>query len=343
MLFAIGELGLRLDVGTVPPDLGGEKPAAPCAFCISLLGELEDGQAVAATTRFLAERKMNIREIRTLSEGGLRGMELIADVLTPVPCTDQGLAGLRGEILGLARTLGVDMAVQRDGVFRRNKRLICMVVDSTFIQMEVVDELAKLVGVGERVAAITERAMKGEIDFKTALRERVTLLAGLPLAKARELLDNVPMTPGAERLVRTLQALGLKVGLVSGGFTFFVDALKQRFGLDFAFANHLEVVDGVLTGRVLGSIVDAERKAQLLRDMAHVYQCRLEQCVAVGDGANDILMLQSAGLGVAFRGKPRLQAAADLSLNRSSLDDILYLMGLHEADLGVLDAEDGNA
>jgi len=175
--------------------------------------------------------------------------------------------------------------------------------------------------------------MRGELDFQAALRQRVALLKGLPMERAQRLLDDVPLTPGADRLVAVLKALGLRIGLVSGGFTFFVEELKRRFGLDFAFANTLEVEDGLLTGRVKGLIVDADRKAQVVADMAQVYGCSLEQCVAVGDGANDMGMLRLAGLGIAFRARPVLQQAADLSLNASTLDGVLYLMGFTERDL----------
>jgi phosphoserine phosphatase len=335
VLIAVGRMGLRLEVGTWNP-ARHEAPPVSDTLAVTLLGDLRNGQAVSDTTGFLADRGMNIRDLKTLSHEGLQGLELQVDLPPGGLLPDEELARVRGEILLLGRTLNVDMAVQRDGVFRRNKRLVCMDVDSTFIQMEVIDELAKLSGCGEQVAQVTERAMRGELDFPASLRERVACLKGLPIARARELLDNVPMTPGAEELVRNLRALGLRIGLVSGGFSFFVDTLKQRFGLDFAFANQLEVRDGLLTGSVFGSIVDAERKAQLLRDMAHVYQCRLEQCVAVGDGANDIQMLQTAGLGIAFRAKPRLKEIADLSLDRMPLSAILYLMGFHERDLKTL-------
>lgn len=337
-LFKASELGLRLEVSMyhpAPPD----QPRAGCFLCVTLLGDLEDGVAVGRTTAYLAEKGLNIREIRTLSRERLSGLELSVDLSLDRRLTAAEMRALRGEILALAGSLGVDMAVQRDGVGRRSKRLVCMDVDSTFIQMEVIDELARMAGCGERVAAITERAMRGEIDFPSALRERVALLGGLPMEQARRLLDDVPMTPGAEVLVRTLKALGMRIGLVSGGFTFFVDALKQRFGLDFAFANTLEVEDGVITGQVKGQIVDADRKAQVLSDMAHVYDCRLDQCVAVGDGANDMGMLRLAGLGVAFRAKPRLQAEADLSLNASSLTGVLYLMGFSERDVSELAGE----
>jgi phosphoserine phosphatase len=203
------------------------------------------------------------------------------------------------------------------------------------VKGEFIDELAELVGVKEQVAAITARAMRGEIDFKGALTERVKLLEGLPFERAQSLIDKFELMPGAEVWVKKLQSLGFKIGLVSGGFTFFVvDVLKQRFGLDFAFANELEVENGKLTGRVRGAIVDGERKAQILKDMAQVYSCRLEQSIAIGDGANDILMLQTAGLGIAFRAKPKLQAVADMSLNHHErLDTLLYLMGWNERDL----------
>lgn len=338
-LFRAAELGLRLEVAMhhPPGPEAGSRP--PCSLCVTLLGNLEDGGALARTTGFLADRALNIREIRTLSQDRLRGVELIVDLPPGRRLTAQEMRALRGEILATATALGIDMAVQRDGPFRRNKRLICLDVDSTFIQMEVIDELAKLAGCGDRVAAVTERAMQGELDFHAALRERVACLAGLPMATAMRVLDDVPLTPGVERMVRVLKALGLRIGLVSGGFTFFVEALKQRFGLDFAFANTLEVEDDVLTGRVKGLVVDAERKAQVVSDMAQVYGCRLDQCVAVGDGANDMGMLRLAGLGIAFRAKPRLQEVADLSLNASSLEGVLYLMGFTERDLAGIDGD----
>jgi phosphoserine phosphatase len=207
-------------------------------------------------------------------------------------------------------------------------------VDSTFVKGELIDELADLVGVKEQVAAITARAMRGELDFKQALAERVRLLEGLPFEKAKALADSAQLMPGADRFVRVLQGLGYRVGLVSGGFDFFVDELKRRFGLDFAFSNELEVVDGKLTGRVRGAVVDAERKAQVLRDMAQAYHLRLGQTVAVGDGANDVLMLQTAGLGIAFRAKPKLQEVAHMSLNHHErLDTLLYLMGYNAKNI----------
>lgn len=335
ILFAAADLGLRLEVSPYRTESLDEGALAdvPASLAVTVLGPLSDGGATAQITRFMAERGMNIREIRSLSDQELAGLELIVDL---PPGTQRGLdlGDLRGRLLALGMTLGVDLAVQRDDMFRRNKRLVCMDVDSTFVKGELIDELADLVGAKEKVAAITARAMRGELDFKQALAERVRLLEGLPFERAKALADNAQLMPGADRFVRVLQGLGYRVGLVSGGFNFFVDELKQRYGLDFAFSNELEVADGKLTGRVRGSVVDAERKAQVLRDMAQAYHLRLGQTVAVGDGANDVLMLQTAGLGIAFRAKPKLQEVAHMSLNHHErLDTLLYLMGYNAKNI----------
>jgi phosphoserine phosphatase len=334
ILLAVADLGLRLEVTPFKraPE-SSEAPEAP-ALAVTLLGPLSTGRATAEITRFLAERHMNIREIRSLSDVELSGLELIADLPVGSDVTPPELMALRGELLRLGMQLGVDLAVQKDDIFRRTKRLVCMDVDSTFVKGELIDELAELVGVKEEVAAITARAMRGELDFKGALTERVKLLEGLPFERAQTLIDKCELTAGAEMWVKKLQSLGFKIGLVSGGFSFFVDALKQRFGLDFAFSNELEIEGGKLTGRVRGAIVDSERKAQILKDMAQLYSCRLEQSIAIGDGANDISMLQTAGLGIAFRAKAKLQEVASFSLNHHErLDTLLYLMGWNERDL----------
>jgi phosphoserine phosphatase len=314
----------------------GELDTTP-GLCVTVLGDLADGRAASTITGFLASRGMNLRDVRSLSQGDLTGLELLTDAPEDCSLDRLELRNLRGEILAMAPSLGVDLAVQRDDIFRRSKRLLCMDVDSTFVKGELIDELGELAGVKSKVAEITARAMRGELDFKQALAARVALLEGLPMARARELCDRFELTPGAGELVKTLRQLGFKVGLVSGGFDFFVEMLKQRFSLDFAFANELEVKDEKLTGKVLGSIVDSERKAQVLKDMAHVYHVRLEQTVAAGDGANDILMLQTAGLGIAYQAKPKLQEVADTSFNHSeSLDSLLYLMGYSAGDLAHL-------
>ncbi len=337
ILFAAADLGLRLEVTPFKHAAEAKGTAEAPAIAVTLLGPLSNGRATSEITRFMAEASMNIREIRSLSDEDLTGLELIADLPPGTELGSAELAELRGRFLRMGMELGVDLAVQKDDIFRRTKRLVCMDVDSTFVKGEFIDELAELVGVKEQVAAITARAMRGEIDFKAALTERVKLLKGLPFERAQSLIDRFELTPGAERWVKKLQGLGFKIGLVSGGFTFFVDVLKVRFGLDFAFANELEIEAGKLTGRVRGAIVDSERKAQILKDMSQVYSCRLEQSVAIGDGANDILMLQTAGLGIAFRAKPKLQEAADMSLNHHErLDTLLYLMGWNARDLRVV-------
>ncbi|HVJ17795.1 MAG TPA: phosphoserine phosphatase SerB [Polyangiaceae bacterium] len=333
VLFAVADLGLRLEVSSYRTET--DATAEPqVSLAVTVLGPLHDGGAAAKLTRFMASRSMNIREIRSLSETELNGLELIVDLPTGKRVSTEEIADLRGKLLLMGRELGIDLAVQKDDIFRRSKRLVCMDVDSTFMKGEFIDELADLCGVKEQVSQITARAMRGELDFKQALTERVKLLEGLPLERARTLIDKAELTPGADRFARILHSLGFRVGLVSGGFTFFVDDLKSRFGLDFAFSNELEVADGKLTGRVRGTIVDGERKAQILKDMAQVYNVRLEQTVAIGDGANDILMLQNAGLGIAFRAKPKLQEVADMSLNHHErLDTLLYLMGFNARDL----------
>jgi phosphoserine phosphatase len=334
ILFAVADLGLRLEVTPFRAAGSPEHVSDALALCVTLLGPLGDGRAAAKIARFMASSSMNIREIRSLSDEELNGLELIASLPPKTELSAGELADLRGNFLRLGMELGVDLAVQKDDIFRRTKRLVCMDVDSTFVKGEFIDELAALVGVKDQVAAITARAMRGEIDFKQALTERVKLLEGLPFERAESLIERFELTPGADRFVKTLHSLGFKVGLVSGGFNFFVDTLKAKFALDFAFANELEISNGKLTGQVRGTIVDSERKAQVLKDMAQVYNCRLEQTVAIGDGANDVLMLQSAGLGIAFRAKPKLQEVATMSLNHhEGLDTLLYLMGFNTRDL----------
>jgi phosphoserine phosphatase len=334
MLFAAADLGLRFEAQPYISEPESRPGTVANALCVTVLGPLSNGAAAAKITHFLAERSINIREIRSLNEQELTGLELLVDLPGRAPLGGDELDDLRGSLLRLGSDLGVDLAVQKDDIFRRSKRLVCMDVDSTFVKGELIDELADLAGCKAEVAEITRRAMRGEMDFKQALAARVRLLAGLPMDRARTLIERSELTPGADRFVRILQSLGYTIGLVSGGFTFFVDELKANFGLDFAFANQLDVRDGKLTGEVRGTIVDSERKAQILKDMAQVYHCRLEQTVAIGDGANDILMLQSAGLGIAFRAKPKLQEVADMSLNHHErLDTLLYLMGFDARDL----------
>lgn len=318
------ELGLRLEITDLPPF---SQPAAECGVWVTALGNLTSGVALGELTRHVRASGLSIARVESISAQGLLGVNLLATRREPISRAD--FSGLREGVLRLAPALSVDLAVQRDDVYRSSKRLLCMDVDSTFVKGEFIDELAELCGVKSQVAEITARAMRGELDFEASLRERVRLLRGLPVEKARSLCEHFELTPGADDLVRMVKSLGMKVGLVSGGFDFFVEFLKRRFGLDFAFANELGVDGDALSGEVLGTVVDSHRKAQVLKDMAHVFDIQLAQTVAAGDGANDIEMLKVAGLGIAYQAKPRLREVADTSFTQNDrLDSLLYLMGL---------------
>jgi phosphoserine phosphatase len=247
--------------------------------------------------------------------------------------TPDDASALRGELLELAQELAVDIAFQVDDIFRRNRRLVAFDMDSTLIQAEVIDELAEAAGVGAEVAAITESAMNGELDFRESLERRVGLLKGLDASVLQEIADRLPLTPGAERLIHTLRSLGYRTAILSGGFTFFGKQLKRRLGIDFVFANELEIENGRLTGRVRGEIVDGARKAALLRQLAEQEGLRLEQTIAVGDGANDLPMLDEAGLGIAFHAKPKVRASAGQVISNLGLDGILYLIGMSDREV----------
>lgn len=242
-------------------------------------------------------------------------------------------SALRGELLELAQALEVDIAFQVDDVYRRNRRLIAFDMDSTLIQTEVIDELAIEAGVGEQVAAITEAAMNGDLDFRQSLERRVALLEGLDESTLAKVLERLPITPGAERLIRTLRSLGYRTAILSGGFSYFGRHLQQKLGIDFVFANELEIENGRLTGRLVGEIVDGARKAALLRELARRENLRIEQTIAVGDGANDLPMLDAAGLGIAFHAKPKVRASAEQAISNLGLDGILYLIGMSDREV----------
>jgi phosphoserine phosphatase len=241
-------------------------------------------------------------------------------------------AGLRAEFLSVAQELNVDIAFQRDSLFRRNRRLAVFDMDSTLIEAEVIDELAKAAGVGEQVSAITERAMRGELDFAASFRERLALLKGLPESVLADIGASLRLTEGAETLFSELHRLGYKTAILSGGFSYFAKQLQAKLGIDYVFANELQIVDGLVTGVAVEPIVDAQRKADLLRELAEKQGLRLEQTIAVGDGANDLPMLAIAGLGVAFRAKPLVKQSAKQAISTLGLDGILYLLGFRDRD-----------
>ncbi len=240
---------------------------------------------------------------------------------------------MRAQFLQVANELGVDIAFQEDDVYRRTRRLVCFDMDSTLIEAEVIDELARAAGVGEQVAEITERAMQGELDFIQSFEQRVALLKGLSGDVLQGIAEQLPVTEGAERLIRNLKALGYKTAILSGGFNYFGRYLQEKLGIDYVYANELEMEDGIVTGRVTGRVVDGQRKAELLRELAEKEGIRLEQTIAVGDGANDLPMLSIAGLGIAFRAKPLVRENAKNAISTLGLDGILYLLGYRDRDI----------
>jgi phosphoserine phosphatase len=327
LLFLAKELGLDLDF-QVLTEAEYRRKSTRHAYVLTIMGGEVNAVALARISRILADHEVNIERISKLTQGQLRCVEFL---VTVPPELD--VKAMTRVLLGEGSGLGVDIAVQKEGLYRRAKRLIVMDMDSTLIQIEVIDELARLAGVGAEVEAITERAMNGELDFSGALRARVALLKGLPAAALEEVYRTIPFTPGAKTLVRVLKRLGFRTAVISGGFSFFTDRLKAELGLDYAFANDLAIDNGRVTGAVHGTIVDGVRKAELLEEIAAREGITLDQVIAIGDGANDLPMLGKAGLGIAFNAKARVREQADTHINQQSLDSILYLLGLSERDM----------
>jgi phosphoserine phosphatase len=336
LLFAAKQLGMELDFKPVATADGDARTPAPVSegrrYVITAIGPTLGAPHLHAIASALASEGANIEKIGRLSEDKLASVEIHA-LLPPGRDSD----ALKRTLLSVATSAGFDVSLQRESLYRRSKRLVVLDMDSTLIQIEVIDELARAAGVGTDVSRITERAMQGEMDYDESLRQRVALLAGLDVAVLDKLAANLPLTDGAETLVRVLKRLGYKIAVISGGFSRAAEALKRRLGVDYAYSNNLEVQGGKLTGRVVGPIVNAQRKAELLETIAQAEGVLLDQVIAVGDGANDALMLERAGLGIAFHAKPKLRERADTSISAAGLDAILYLLGFSARELQEVD------
>lgn len=305
-------------------------------YILTLLGRKLTARQISAVTRILAEQGLNIDAIKRLT-GRIPLDEEKANIRACIEFSVRGTpkdrATMQESLMKLSRELEMDFSFQLDDMFRRMRRLICFDMDSTLIKTEVIDELAEHAGVGTQVRAITEQAMRGEIDFTESFTRRVALLKGLDESVMREIAENLPITEGVERLMFVLKRYGYKIAILSGGFTYFGNYLKEKFGIDYVYANELEIVDGKLTGRYLGEVVDGRRKAELLRLIAQVEKVDIKQTIAVGDGANDLPMLTLAGLGIAFHAKPKVVENAKQAINTIGLDGVLYFLGFKDSYL----------
>jgi phosphoserine phosphatase len=305
-------------------------------FIVTILGRAISANHLARVSAIVAEHGLNVDRIERLS-GRLSLAVHSPDANACVELTVSGDSSseqsMRAAFLATAHDLKIDIAFQRESIFRRNRRLFAFDMDSTLIEGEVIDELARLAGVADEVMKVTESAMRGEIEFQQSFRRRVALLRGLPEARVHELLDTIPLVQGAEQLIGTLKMLGYKTAILSGGFNFFAQHLQKRLGIDYVFANDLDIADGLVTGEVRTPIVDGARKAELLRQIATLENISLDQVVAVGDGANDLPMLGIAGMGIAFRAKPLVRQTASHAVSFLGLDSLLYLIGVRDRDL----------
>ena len=340
LLFKTTELGVNIGFEPVPDDeyeqWAGRQ--GKNRYILTVIGRSLSAQQIHAAAQVVAEQGLNIdsikrltgrlsiknpeRNVRSCIEFSLRG--------TPV---DKG--AMQARLMELSSTTEMDFSIQKDDMYRRMRRLICFDMDSTLIQTECIDELAERAGVGEQVRAITASAMRGDIDFKESFTRRVALLKGLDVSVMQEIAENLPVTEGTDRLMSVLKTCGYKIAILSGGFTYFGEYLQRRYGIDYVYANELEIDEnGKLTGRYLGEVVDGRRKADLLKLIAQSEKVNLAQTIAVGDGANDLPMLSEAGLGIAFHAKPRVAKEARQSINTLGLDGILYFLGFKDSHLG---------
>ena len=305
-------------------------------YIITILGRKLTARQIAGVTRIVADQDMNIDDIKRLTGR----IPLDENARTPKASVEFSVRGtprdkeqMKADFMKLSAEQEMDISFQEESMYRRMRRLICFDMDSTLIETEVIDELAIRAGVGDQVKAITEAAMRGEIDFCESFRQRCALLKGLDVSVMQEIAENLPITEGVDRQMRILKKVGFKIAILSGGFTYFGNYLKQKYNIDYVYANELEVENGKLTGRHVGDIVDGKRKAELLRLIAQVENVDIRQTVAVGDGANDLPMISIAGLGIAFHAKPKVKATAKQSISTIGLDGILYFLGYKDSYL----------
>ena len=304
-------------------------------YILTVIGRSLSAKQIAAAARVIRDQGLNIDSIirltgrQSVMHPEKNGRACIEFSLRGTP---KALADMQSKLMHLSADMAFDFSLQKDNMYRRMRRLICFDMDSTLIQTECIDELAERAGVGDKVREITERAMRGEIDFRESFKERVALLKGLDVSVMKDIAEKLPITEGVERLMAVLKRYGYKIAILSGGFTYFGEYLQRKFGIDYMYANELEVDDnGKLTGKYLGDIVDGKRKAELLKLIAQVEKVNLAQTIAVGDGANDLPMISEAGLGIAFHAKPRVVANAKQSINTIGLDGVLYFLGFKDS------------
>lgn len=324
---------------TMTPQEGAEWVRPASTHAVVVLGNPVTAEHISRIGQTLADYNANIDTIRGIADYPVTGLELKVTVANPKP---GGGVAMRKAMSELTREIDVDIAIERAGLLRRSKRLICFDCDSTLITGEVIEMLAAYAGKEEEVAAVTERAMRGELDFEESLRERVATLAGLDASVIDKVAAAIELTPGARTTIRTLKRMGYKAAVVSGGFIQVLEGLAEELDLDYVRANTLEIVDGKLTGRVIGKVVDRAAKAEFLAEFAEDSGLHMHQTVAVGDGANDIDMISSAGLGIAFNAKPALRDVADASVNHPFLDEVLYILGISRQEIDAADLDDGS-
>lgn len=337
LLFKANELGVNIGFSPVTDEEYEDwvNRQGKNRYILTVIGRSLSARDIAGAAKIVAAQGLNIdsiirltgrpsimhpeRNVRACIEFSLRG-------------TPEDRQRMQAELMQLSQGMGIDFSFQRDDMYRRMRRLICFDMDSTLIQTECIDELAERAGVGDKVRAITERAMRGEIDFKESFTERVALLKGLDVSVMQDIAEHLPITEGVPRLMTVLKRCGYKIAILSGGFTYFGEYLQRKFGIDYVYANELEIgEDGKLTGHYVGDIIDGKRKAELLKLIAQVEKVNLAQTIAVGDGANDLPMITEAGLGIAFHAKPRVQAGARQSINSLGLDGVLYFLGFKDS------------